>query len=180
MHTPRVEGLPSLPPSSPVPPVLTAVGSSSQTANQGSTVTFSVTLTNPGLPLANVVWTKDGVTLYNTSNMAVTSTTLQLSNIQPGDRGQYVVTATNKAGSSAVTFSLFEQCECVELWMRAHRDDLPVPSLIPLPPSLVTSPLPFFSFPPSSSSSFPYSSFPHLQLTLRSTCQSQCLVPSPF
>eukprot|EP00731_Ephydatia_muelleri_P021406 Em0013g1133a len=91
-----------------VPPVLTAVGSTSQTANQGSTVTFSVSLTDPGLPLANVVWSKDGVPPSNTSNMVVTSTTLQLSNIQPGDRGQYVATATNKAGSSDIHFRLFE------------------------------------------------------------------------
>eukprot|EP00731_Ephydatia_muelleri_P021402 Em0013g1129a len=91
-----------------VPPVLTSVGSTSQTANQGSTVTFSVSLTDPGLPLANVVWSKDGVPLSNTSNMVVTSTTLQLSNIQAGDRGQYVATATNKAGSSDIHFRLFE------------------------------------------------------------------------
>ncbi|KAL5470865.1 hypothetical protein EMCRGX_G028905 [Ephydatia muelleri] len=92
-----------------VPPVLTAVGNTSQTVAQGSTVTFSVSLTNPGLPLANVVWSKGGVPLSNTSNMVVTSTTLQLSNIQVGDRGQYVATATNKAGSVSASFSLFVQ-----------------------------------------------------------------------
>ena len=97
--------------SSPVPPVLTAVGNTSQTVAQGSTVTFSVSLTNPGLPLANVVWSKDGVPLSNTSNMVVTSTTLQLSNIQAGDRGQYVAMATNQAGSVSVSFSLFVQCK---------------------------------------------------------------------
>eukprot|EP00731_Ephydatia_muelleri_P021353 Em0013g1080a len=98
-----------IPLSSPVPPVLTAVGNISQTVAQGSTVTFSVSLINPGLPLANVVWSKDGVPLSNTSNMVVTSTTLQLSSIQVGDRGQYVATATNKAGSISVSFSLFVQ-----------------------------------------------------------------------
>ena len=101
----------SIPLSSPVPPVLTAVGNISQTVAQGSTVTFSVSLTNPGLPLANVVWSKDGVPLSNTSNMVVTSTTLQLSSIQVGDRGQYVATATNKAGSVSASFSLFVQCK---------------------------------------------------------------------
>eukprot|EP00731_Ephydatia_muelleri_P021400 Em0013g1127a len=93
----------------PVPPVLTAVGNTSQTVAQGSTVTFSVSLTNPGLPLANMVWSKDGVPLSNTSNMVVTSTTLQLSNIQAGDRGQYVAMATNQAGSISASFSLFVQ-----------------------------------------------------------------------
>ena len=43
--------------------------------------------------------------------MGVTSTTLQLSSIQVGDRGQYVATATNKAGSVSVSFSLFVQCK---------------------------------------------------------------------
>ncbi|KAL5470867.1 hypothetical protein EMCRGX_G028911 [Ephydatia muelleri] len=90
-----------------VPPVLTAVGNTSQTVAQGSTVTFSVSLTNPGLPLANVVWSKDGVPLSNTSNMVVTSTTLQLSNLTVLNRGRYVATATNKAGSSTTNFDLF-------------------------------------------------------------------------
>ena len=90
-----------------------AMGRSSQIANQGSTVIFSVNLTNPGLSLANVVWTKAGVPLYNTTNMAVTSTTLQLSNIQPRDEGKYIAMAMNKAGSSNATFSLFVNCECI-------------------------------------------------------------------
>ena len=82
---------------------LTAVSTlNSVTVNQGSSATFSVTVTGGDLPAYQ--WKKAGVNI-----VGATSATLSLGNVQTADAGSYTVTVTNAAGtvtSNAATLTV--------------------------------------------------------------------------
>jgi sugar lactone lactonase YvrE len=65
----------------------------------GGSATFSASAT--GNPAPALKWRKNGVDLVNGANVSgATGTTLTISNVQAGDAGDYVLVATNSAGSA--------------------------------------------------------------------------------
>ncbi len=71
----------------------------SQTKIPGATAHFTVSAL--GSPTLNYQWRKDGTNLLNTEHIfGVNSSTLALTNAQPGDAGNYTVVITNTFGSA--------------------------------------------------------------------------------
>ena len=64
-------------------------------------------------------WTKDTVPLSSTDRIALTVNSISISSVSRSDRGVYIVTASNVAGSGSANFTLNVQCElctCIILY----------------------------------------------------------------
>ena len=94
-HDPVLIGITLVPAQAPQ----VAVGPTSQTANTGSTVVFSVTVT--GTPRLTYQWKKDG-----TDIPGATDSTLTLTNLSPAAAGSYSVVVTNFVGSATSAAAL--------------------------------------------------------------------------
>jgi hypothetical protein len=72
---------------------------SAATAARGSTANFSVSATSPAPLTQTYAWQKNGAALRNGTKISgATTATLTVSNVAPGDAGQYRVVITNAEG----------------------------------------------------------------------------------
>ena len=92
----------------------------------GEDLVLSTSITEFNLPITNIVWTQNGVTV-NSAHITTTSmntsapngtATLTLSPVNaPSDGGTYIVTAINDAGSDSTVFTVNVTCKLNLMYM---------------------------------------------------------------
>ena len=60
---------------------------------------------------SDVTWTRDGVILSNNDNVDITSTSINITNLQRSDNGTYTITSNNGVGEGSGSFDLIVYCE---------------------------------------------------------------------
>ena len=60
---------------------------------------------------SDVTWTRDGVILSNEDNIAITDTSITITNLQRSDNGKYTITSDNGIGEGSGSFDLIVYCE---------------------------------------------------------------------
>ena len=60
---------------------------------------------------SDVTWTRDGVILSNNDNVVITSTSINITNLQRSDNGTYTITSDNDVGVGSGYFDLIVYCE---------------------------------------------------------------------